>query len=225
MAYIVMMERSLNFDLTFRRRRIHHYHVGLLSLVLAALLNIISLISGVESSTIWLGWRRTSIPEILQGLSFTFILGGITFVLLDARDLASTLVNCFRKIMKKLSWKLKRNLLAKSANLIKRDSDFQIFIIFFSITMIFYVLDLTYDLKISYLKFHQIPEMFALSILGGLAKKYGVSFARTCFLYFLSVFIVPTSLGSTHILSYIFAGLLGLPVLIGWQIFKIIGQK
>jgi len=108
----------------------------------------------------------------------------------------------------------------KSLNLIKRDSDFQIFIIFFSITMILYILDLTYDLKISYLKPHQIPELFTLYILGGLAKKYGISFAKTCLLYLLSIIIVPTSLGSTHILSYIFAGLLGLPVLIGHKFLR-----
>jgi hypothetical protein len=96
-AYLVEAKRSLNFNVYFRGRRIHHYHVGLLSIGLATLLAIISLNNGGFSASIWLGWKRTSIAEILQGLSFTFIIGGITLILLDTRDLSSALTNHFRK--------------------------------------------------------------------------------------------------------------------------------
>ena len=89
-TYLLVMNRLVNSRIVLHGRRVHHYHLGLLAIGAAAILLIImTLTDREEPFTIWLDWKRTSIAEVLQGLSFIFILGGITFILLDARDIAS----------------------------------------------------------------------------------------------------------------------------------------
>lgn len=70
--------------------RIHHYHVGLL-LITIAIVMLIIMANASEPIVIWLYAKKTSIMEILQGLSFMFALGGATFILLDIKDVANKL--------------------------------------------------------------------------------------------------------------------------------------
>jgi hypothetical protein len=44
-----------------------------------------------EPVRIWVGWKMTTLAEVLQGFSLTLALGGITIILLDVKDLISML--------------------------------------------------------------------------------------------------------------------------------------
>lgn len=96
---LLVMNRLVSSKIVLYGRRVHHYHLGLLAIGAATILLIImTLTNREEPTTIWLDWKRTSIAEVLQGLSFIFILGGIAFILLDARDIASALITNIRAL-------------------------------------------------------------------------------------------------------------------------------
>jgi len=98
LTYLIAMKQLFNSRLFLHGKRIHHYHIGLSSIGFAVTLLIaLMLTSYEEPAAMWLGWKRTSITEVLQGLSFTFMIGGTTLITLDAGDLASALINRFRK--------------------------------------------------------------------------------------------------------------------------------
>lgn len=66
----------------FRGRRIHHYHVGILIILVGIIL--FSLKTGV--TTILLNGKETNPVEISQGLGFCFLIGGSAFIILDSND-------------------------------------------------------------------------------------------------------------------------------------------
>jgi len=96
-AYLVVVERKFNFKTSLRGWRMHHYHVGFLALGVAAFLAFVPSIVGELSTSFLLGWKKTSVAEIMFGLSFTLFLGGTTFMLLDIRDMVLALSNRFAR--------------------------------------------------------------------------------------------------------------------------------
>jgi len=90
LLYFVIVSRFLNFKVLICNKRIHHYHLGILCLGIAAVfLMILTLkMSVIENpETIMFFWRKTNIFVILKGTSFIFLIGGMAFLVLDARDL------------------------------------------------------------------------------------------------------------------------------------------
>ena len=92
--YFIVVWRFFKFKVSFHGKRIHHYHVGLLSIGIAIFLTITLAIMNFlykEPIRIWLGWKMTTLAEVLQGFSLTLALGGIMIILLDVKDLISML--------------------------------------------------------------------------------------------------------------------------------------
>lgn len=67
----------------FRNHRIHHYHVGILNILVGILL--ISLKTGI--TPFLLNGKETNPMEITQSLGICLLMGGIAFILLDSKDL------------------------------------------------------------------------------------------------------------------------------------------
>ena len=99
-AYVVLMDRLLNLRVTVRGRRIHHYHVGLLS-VAASVLLAFTVASGlVEYRVISFGWKGATTHEVLKGLGLVMAVGGFTLLLLDVRDAAAGFVGVVRRLLR-----------------------------------------------------------------------------------------------------------------------------
>ncbi len=89
-AALLALNRQINSKIVVHGVRIHHYHIGLLLITIATVMLTIMTKSS-EPIVIWLYTKKTSIMEILQGLSFIFALAGAIFILLDIKDVASKL--------------------------------------------------------------------------------------------------------------------------------------
>jgi hypothetical protein len=102
LCYLFLASRRLRLHSGFRigGRRLHHYHLGALSLGIALLLMLLFLIAP-WSYPLWIGSKRTSVSEILEGLSLLFIVGGISLIALDAGDLKSA-IGAWLKGLKRL---------------------------------------------------------------------------------------------------------------------------
>ena len=103
-AYIVLMERVLNIRVFVRGVRIHHYHMGLLSLCLAALMTSVSMSNLAKQGVVWFGWKDAAIYEVTNGLGLIFAVGGVLLILLDAEDVAETLtkmISRLREVLRK----------------------------------------------------------------------------------------------------------------------------
>ena len=103
-AYIVLMERILNIRVFVRGVRIHHYHMGLLSLCLAALVTFVSMSNLAKQGVVWFGWKDAAIYEVTNGLGLIFAVGGVLLILLDAEDVAETLtktISRLREVLRK----------------------------------------------------------------------------------------------------------------------------
>jgi len=102
LCYLFVASRRLRLHSGFRigGRRLHHYHLGALSLGIALLLMLLFLIAP-WSYPLWIGSKRTSVSEILEGLSLLFIVGGIFLIALDAGDLKSA-IGAWLKGLKRL---------------------------------------------------------------------------------------------------------------------------
>lgn len=98
--YNVMVSRSVKIKFRFHGVRIHHYFVGFLSILIAALLMVISMIVG-DGPAVFLDWKRTSAAQMLQGSSFLLNISGVTLILLDLKDLTSTLAAHIHKNQRK----------------------------------------------------------------------------------------------------------------------------
>ena len=92
--YVLIVGRKLNFRVSIHGRRIHHYHVGMLLIGFSVALALTSTCLA-EPKIIWFGWRKTSLQEILDGLSFAFAIGGVALILSDLRDVVMALTGCF----------------------------------------------------------------------------------------------------------------------------------
>ena len=101
-AYIVLMERVLNIKVFVGGVRIHHYHMGLLSLGLSALMTFISMSNLAKQGVIWFGWKDATIHEVMSGLSLVFAVGGILLILLDVRDVAETMMRSISRLREAL---------------------------------------------------------------------------------------------------------------------------
>ena len=88
LCYLFLASRRLRLHsgFRFRGRRLHHYHLGALSLGIALLLMLLFLIAP-WSYPLWIGSKRTSVSEVLEGLNLLFIVGGISLMAMDAGDL------------------------------------------------------------------------------------------------------------------------------------------
>jgi len=83
-VYLDKIGRYLKLNLFyFRGRRIHHYHLG----VLTSLVGIIWASLKTGAATILLNGKETSPTEITQGLGLCFLIGGMIFIILDYNDL------------------------------------------------------------------------------------------------------------------------------------------
>jgi len=102
LCYLVLASKRLRLHSGFRigGRRLHHYHLGALSLGIALLLMLLFLIAP-WSYPLWIGSKRTSVSEVLEGLSLLFIVGGISLIALDAGDLKSA-IGAWLKGLKRL---------------------------------------------------------------------------------------------------------------------------
>jgi len=103
-AYTVLMERVLNIRVFVRGVRIHHYHMGLLSLALSALMTSISMSSLAKHGVVQFGWKDAAIYEVTNGLSLIFVVGGVLLILLDVEDVAETLtkiISRLREVLRK----------------------------------------------------------------------------------------------------------------------------
>jgi len=103
-AYIVLMQRVLNIRVFVRGVRIHHYHMGLLSLCLAALVTSVSMSNLAKQGVVWFGWKDAAIYEVTNGLGLIFAVGGVLLILLDAEDAAETLtkvISRLREVLRK----------------------------------------------------------------------------------------------------------------------------
>ncbi|MEM2913448.1 MAG: hypothetical protein QXR06_03790 [Candidatus Bathyarchaeia archaeon] len=89
-AALLALNWQIDSKIVVHGIRIHHYHVGFLLITIATVMLII-MANASEPIVIWLCAKKTSIMEIMQGLSFIFALAGATFILLDIKDLASKL--------------------------------------------------------------------------------------------------------------------------------------
>ena len=101
LTYFIATKRLINSKIILYGRRIHHYHVGILSIGIAAMLLTILIIilnSCVEPTVIQLGWKKTNVVEILQGLALLFIIGGIALILLDLKDICRSLKFNFARL-------------------------------------------------------------------------------------------------------------------------------
>jgi len=87
---LLVLNRQINSKIIVHGIRIHHYHVGLLLIIIAALMLAI-MASVSEPIVIWLYTKKTNIMEMLQGLSFIFTLWGAALILLDIKDIAGKL--------------------------------------------------------------------------------------------------------------------------------------
>jgi hypothetical protein len=82
-AYVNKLGQYLNMNpFYFRRRRIHHYHVGIAMSVVGVVLA--SVRAGVEA--LFLNGKETSLLEVSQGLGLCVLIGGIAFIILDSED-------------------------------------------------------------------------------------------------------------------------------------------
>jgi len=88
--YVLIVGRKLGLRVTIHGRRIHHYHVGILLIGFAVALTLISN-SLAEPKIVWLNWKKTTLQEMLDGLSFAFAMGGVALTLSDLRDATATL--------------------------------------------------------------------------------------------------------------------------------------
>ena len=103
-AYIVLMERVLNIRVFVRGVRIHHYHMGLLSLALSALMTSVSMSNLAKHGVVRFGWKDAAIYEVTNGLGLIFAVGGVLLILLDAEDVAETLtkmISRLREVLRK----------------------------------------------------------------------------------------------------------------------------
>jgi len=100
-SYLFLASRRLrpHLGIRFRGRRLHHYHLGALSLGIALLLMLLFLIAP-QGLILWIASKRTSVLEVLEGLSLLFIVGGISLIALDAEDL-KTAMGAWLKSLKK----------------------------------------------------------------------------------------------------------------------------
>ncbi len=89
--YNVMVSRSVKIKFRFHGVRIHHYFVGFLSILIAALLMVISMIVG-DGPAVFLDWKRTSAAQNISG---------VILILLDLKDLTSTLAAHIHKNQRK----------------------------------------------------------------------------------------------------------------------------
>jgi hypothetical protein len=92
LSYLFLVSRRLRLHLgfRFRGRRLHHYHLGALSLGIAVLLMLLFLIAP-QGLILWIASKRTSVSEVLEGLSLLFIVGGTSLIALDAEDLKTAM--------------------------------------------------------------------------------------------------------------------------------------
>ena len=97
-AYIVLMERVLNIRVFVRGVRIHHYHMGLLSLALSALMASVSMSNLAKHGVVRFGWKDAAIYEVTNGLSLIFAVGGVLLILLDAEDVAEALTKVISRL-------------------------------------------------------------------------------------------------------------------------------
>lgn len=88
-AYLLLV-RSLRIQVFLKGRRIHHYHLGALSIGVSILL-MIPILLGLQDSPLWIAYKRTSLAEVLEGLSFILLLGGALLILTDGKDLLKKL--------------------------------------------------------------------------------------------------------------------------------------
>jgi uncharacterized membrane protein YqjE len=91
-SYLFVASRRLRLHLGFRigGRRLHHYHLGALSLGIALLLMLLFLIAP-QGLILCIASKRTNVAEVLEGLSLLFIVGGISLMAMDAEDLKSAM--------------------------------------------------------------------------------------------------------------------------------------
>jgi|YelNatPaOPRAMG01_1025707.scaffolds.fasta_scaffold53930_2 hypothetical protein len=99
--YNIIVSRSVKIKFSFRGMRVHHYFVGLLSLLIAASLTVMSMTIANEPNILFLGWKRTSTAQMLHSSSFLLNISGVTLILLDLKDLASTLATHIHKNLRK----------------------------------------------------------------------------------------------------------------------------
>lgn len=85
--YIFIVGKRLGIRIRICGRRLHHYHIGIMALGLSALLWHCTVFLGFKDSSLWIFLKRTSLSEVLEGLSFIFLLGGAFLSLIDRRDL------------------------------------------------------------------------------------------------------------------------------------------
>ena len=97
-AYIVLMERVLNIRVFVRGVRIHHYHMGLLSLALSALMAFVSTSNLAKHGVVQFGWKDAAIYEVTNGLGLIFAVGGVLLILLDAEDAAEALTKMISRL-------------------------------------------------------------------------------------------------------------------------------
>lgn len=89
LGYLTVVGRRLNLEISLWRRRLHHYHLGIFSIGLSLLLTAPLLLPGFQDSPIWVASKGTSLSEVLEGLSFIFLISGVSLTIIDARDLLS----------------------------------------------------------------------------------------------------------------------------------------
>jgi hypothetical protein len=102
-SYLFLASRRLRLHLGFRigGRRLHHYHLGALSLGIAFLLMLLFLIAP-QGLILWIASKRTSVSEVLEGLSLLFIVGGISLIALDAEDLKTAMGAWLKSLKERL---------------------------------------------------------------------------------------------------------------------------
>ena len=82
--YVVKIGHYLDLNpFHFCGRRIHHYHVGLLIILVGLILTSFQ----TGTSTILLNGKETNPTEISQGLGLCSLISGIVFIILDSNDL------------------------------------------------------------------------------------------------------------------------------------------
>lgn len=89
LSYIIIVGRGLSIRVSFLRRRLHHYQIGFLSVGFSTILMVPLFLPGFQDSPLWIASKRTSLLEVLEGLSFIFFISGVSLILTDARDFLS----------------------------------------------------------------------------------------------------------------------------------------
>jgi len=89
LSYFIIVGRRLNLRISLWRRRLHHYHLGILSMGLSIPFILLPSLPGFQDSHLWIASKGTSLSEVLEGLGFIFLIGGTSLTFMDEEDLLS----------------------------------------------------------------------------------------------------------------------------------------